>query len=201
MVDSLAVFSEDAVAYSFFKQFGADGKLFFKFHHNLSPRSGRNWSYFCSPEIDVIQVRNDGQLIAYELKGARQHKGGTADYLAFYDAIGQAVGYLDLPRAYENNQRVFRGGAFDLVYIVCARGTSEVDEGERRVLGTVPVGAMLALPDGRFITVKDAPRNPIQDPSAKAHFLENLNTLSKHTTVSRIFQRIDGVGQHWFASR
>jgi len=57
---------------------------------------------------------------------------------------------------------------------------------------------MLALPDGKFVTIKEAPPNPIQSLEAKEHFLQNLETLEKHTTSSRIFHRIEAAGEQWF---
>lgn len=199
MFENPILCSEDAVSFAFAKAFGTQGQLFFKFHHNLSLRYGRNWYYYCAPEVDVIEVRDDGRVIAYELKGARRHATGVADYPAIHDAIGQAIAYLDLPWIFESNQRLFEGGAFDSVYVVCAREKPDVDEGEKRILSTVPIGAMLALPDGQFVTIKEAPPNPIQNTLAKKHFLENLDTLGKHTTNSRIFRRIATAGEAWFA--
>jgi hypothetical protein len=75
------IFTENSVAYALRKhRADSSGQLFFKFHHNLSSRGGRTWYYYCAPEVDVIEVGNQGQLIAYELKGVRRHRSGT-DYL------------------------------------------------------------------------------------------------------------------------
>jgi hypothetical protein len=195
-------FTEDAVTYALHRSFGTDSRLFFKFHHNLTLQDKRNrsWYFYCAPEVDVIEVRGDGHVIAYELKGARRHHSGIPDYPAIYDAIGQAIAYLDLPWVYEGDTRKFDGGVFDEVYVVCARENSTVGESELRILSTVPVGAMLALPDGRFVTIKPAPQNPIQDVRAKEFFLQHLDCMEKHTNVSRIFRRIAAAGEEWFAA-
>lgn len=195
--DRLTIFTENTVAYSLHKYCDARSKLFFKFHHNMRMHQDRTWFYYCAPEVDVIEVRSDGQLVAYELKGVRQHRSG-ADYPAFYDAIGQAIAYLDLPWIYKDDQRMFDGGAFDSVYIVCARETSKVDDSETRILANVPIGGMIALPNGQLFTVKEAPRNPIQNARAKEHFLQNLSSLNKHTTDSRIYRSIAEAGDRWF---
>jgi hypothetical protein len=197
MADSLPIFTENTVAYSLHKRCDAKSRLFFKFHHNMRIHRDRTWFYYCAPEVDVIEVRSDGQLVAYELKGVRHHRSG-ADYPAYNDAIGQGIAYLDLPWIYEDDQRKFDGGAFDSVYIVCARETSKVDDSETRILATVPIGGMIALPDGQLFTVKEAPRNPIQNTRAKEHFLQNLNSLDKHTTDSRIYRTIAEAGDKWF---
>lgn len=88
---------------------------------------------------------------------------GDADYPAFYDAIGQAIVYLDLPWIHEDGERRFEGGAFASVYVVCARETCKIDDSERRILSTVPLGAIVALPNGEFVTIKDESRieNPV----------------------------------------
>lgn len=190
------------MTYALHRSFGVESRLFFKFHHNLSlqERKSRNWYFYCAREIDLIEVRGDGRVIAYELKGARHHRSGTPDYPAIYDAIGRAIGYLDLPWVYESDRRKFGGGVFDEVYVVCARGDSTVDESELRILSTLPVGARLALPDGRFVTIKPAPQNPIQDVRAKEFFLQRLDCMEKHTNVSRVFRRIASASEEWFAA-
>ena len=43
----------------------------------------------------------------------------------------------------------------------------------------MPLGAMLALPSGEFVTIKDAPPDPLQDIRAKEHFLQNLDSLKQ----------------------
>jgi len=69
------LFSEDAITYSLFKNYILkNSKVFFKFAHNINIKAPRGWDYRCSPEIDVIEVRGDGIVIAYELKGVRRYK-------------------------------------------------------------------------------------------------------------------------------
>lgn len=195
------IFTENAVAYSLYKHLynhsGPESRFFFKFQHNRTLRESRPWYYYCAPDIDVIEIRQDEKLIAYELKGARKHHSGIPDSPPLSDAIGQAIAYLDLPWIYENDHRKFVGGAFDQVYIVCARATAAIDDSEPRILDTVPLGAMLALPDGQFVTIKEAPHNPIQDIRAKDHLLQNVNSLEKHTLASRIGRSILADGEKY----
>ncbi|MBF6570967.1 MAG: hypothetical protein IVW54_19045 [Candidatus Binataceae bacterium] len=200
MSENVRLFNEDAVAYALHgKCVASDSQVFLQFHHNLKiARSDRGWYYWCAPELDLIEVRPDGRVVGYELKGARQHKSGLPDFPAMYDGIGQAVAYLDLPTICEGQRRLFEGGVFDGVYLVCARERAKIDESERRVLGVVPIGGMLALPDGQFETVKEAPQNPIQNVGAKKHFLQNLDSLEKHGNSGRIFRRIKERGEAYF---
>jgi hypothetical protein len=196
------VYSEDAVAFALYKQcIAGNSQMFFKFHHNLSFRVDREWYYYCSPEVDVIEVRNDGSIVGYELKGSRKHKSGLPDFPDVFEAMGQALAYLDLPGVHEKSGRsLFVGGIFDFVNVVCARPTPDLDAREMRCLSIVPIGAMLALPDGQVLTLKEAPPNPFRNLQAKEHFLRNLNTLEKHTTRSKIFRRIESAGESWFAA-
>ena len=96
-----------------------------------------------------------------------------------------------------NDHPKFTGGAFDQVYVVCARAAATIDASEPRILDTVPLGAMIALPDGQFVTIKEAPHNPIQDIRAKDHLLQNLNSLEKHTITSRIGRSISAAGKEY----
>ena len=84
-----------------YKHSGPDSKFFFKFQNNLTRRENRPWYYYCAPDIDVIEIRQDGKLIAYELKDARKHRSGIPDSPPLSDAIGQAIAYLDLPWIYD----------------------------------------------------------------------------------------------------
>jgi len=202
MMENQETFTEDAVAYSLYRHcLTAGSSLLFKLHHNRKARSNRDWFYYCAPEIDIIEVRTDNVVIAYELKGVRKHRTGLGDFPTLFDAMGQALAYLNLPGVHDMDGRpIFEGGVFDFVYAVCARSTSDVDSGEQRTLNLLPIGAMLALPDGRFVMVREAPVNPHQNLQAKEHFLQNLKTLEKHTITSRIFQRIRVAGEQWFSS-
>ena len=196
MNETPIIFTEDAVAYSLFKhRLDSNSRLFFKFNHNMSIRRGRPWFYYCAPDVDVIEVTPDHTVIAYELKGSRMRRTALVDFPAIHDPIGQAVAYLDLPRIYQGERRLFEGGVFDHVYAVCARDRDAIDSGERKLYEFVPIGLMLALPDGRFATIKEAPKNPNQNPSAKAHFLRNLDTLDNHEVHSRIFRSIKQAGE------
>jgi hypothetical protein len=193
------IFTENAVAYSLYKHLykhsGPESRFFFKFQDNLTLRENRPWYYYCAPDIDVIEIRQDEKLIAYELKGERKHRRNPP----LSDAIGQAIAYLDLPwiKEKENDHGKFKGGAFDRVYIVCARRTAAIDASEARILDTVPLGAMLALPDGQFVTIKEARHNPNQDIRAKDHVLQNVNSLEKHTLGSKIGRSISAAGKEY----
>lgn len=193
------IFNEDAVCYEFYKHYVAqDSEVFFKFLHNMSPKTPKGWDYWCAPEVDIIEVKNDKTIIAYELKGAQRHKGTEINWPGFYDGLGQALAYLDLPKIVENSKFRSTGGAFDFVYLVHARPTATFEEYERKIFNLSPVGFIIVLPDGKVIKVHDAKPNPLRDEETKQHFLNNLHTLEKHSAKSKIFRKINEKGEEYF---
>lgn len=195
------IFNEDAVCYAFYKNYIAqDSEVFFKFLHNMSFKTPKGWDYWCAPEIDVIEVKNDKTIIAYELKGARKYKDNSEDknWPGFYDGLGQALAYLGLPKIVENSKFKPVGGAFDFVYLVHARPEAKFEEYEQKIFGLLPIGFIIALPDGKFVKVHDAKPNPLRDEEMRRHFLDNLHTLEKHSINSKIFGRIKHQGGMYF---
>ena len=197
--NSEKIFSEDVLAYALYKQCAARGsKMFLQLKHNLSPTDRRSWSYWFAPDVDVLEIRSDNTIVAYELKGARKHK-SEIGWPGYYDGLNQALAYLNLPIVWENDHPKFKGGAFDYVYLVHARPKLELSDNERRVLSLVPmIGFGVMLLDGTFKSILGPTENPISDKEAKSHFLANLDTLDNFSTSSRTFRRVKGVGESYF---
>lgn len=193
------VFNEDAVCYAFYKNYiPQNSRVFFKLAHNIAVKNPRGWDYWCAPEIDVIEITNDNRVIGYELKGARKHKNGEASWPGFYDGLGQALAYLNLPRIWQNNRFLFDGGVFDFVYLVHARSESRIEEDEIKILDLTPIGFISVAPDGIYVKLKEALTNPLKSDEAKQHFLNNLATLEKHSIKGRIFRGIEQKGKTYF---
>ena len=196
------IFNEDAVCYAFYKNYIAqDSEVFFKLLHNMSFKAPKGWDYWCAPEVDVIEVKKDKTIIAYELKGARKYKENSTDknWPGFYDGLGQALAYLDLPKIAENSEFRSAGGAFDFVYLVHARPQAKFEEYEQKIFNLLPIGFIIALPDGKFVKVYEAKPNPLLGKGTKRHFLDNLHTLEKHSTNSKIFRKICQKGEDYFS--
>lgn len=194
------IFNEDAACFAFYKNYIAkDSEVFFKFLHNMSPKAPKGWDYWCAPEVDVIEIKNDKTVVAYELKGARKHKGTEINWPGFYDGLGQALAYLDLPKIVENGKFRSMGGAFDFVYLVHTRPTVTFEEYEQNIFNLLPIGFIIVLPDGKVIKVHDAKLNPLRDEEIKQHFLNNLHTLEKHSARSKIFRKISQKGEAYFS--
>src|SRR5260370_29948810 len=165
MNETPIIFTEDAVAYSLFKhRLDSNSRLFFKFNHNMSIRRRRPWFYYCAPDVDVIEVTPDHTVIAYELKGSRMRRTVLVDFPAIHDPIGQAVAYLDLPRIYQGERRLFLGGGFDHVYAVCAKNPDAVDFGERKLYQFVSSRLQAPPPDGPFPSPQKNPEEPNTKP-------------------------------------
>lgn len=193
------LFNEDAVCYALYKNYIAqDSKVFFKFLHNMSPKTPKGWDYWCAPEVDVIEIKNNKTIIAYELKGAQQYKKTETNWPGFYNGLGQALAYLDLPKIWQDGKFKTGGGAFDFVYLVHARPDEKFEEYERKIFDLLPIGFIIVLPDGKAIKVHDAKPNPLRDEEVKQHFLNNLGTLEKHSINGRIFRKITQKGEEYF---
>jgi hypothetical protein len=137
--------TEDEITWDLYLDRKAKGsKLFFKVKHNVS--TVRDWSYVCAPDVDLLEVRVDNTLIAYEIKGQRKGRKGEVGWPALHDGLGQALAYLLLPVVYSSSRKMalFDGGAFDYVYLVNARPETEVRESAARVLQLTPLGYITA---------------------------------------------------------
>ena len=196
------VFNEDVITYGLWKfHISQESRVFFKVLHNLDIRTGRSWSYWCAPEVDVIEITKNNEITAYEIKGVRKRK-NSLKWPSFYEGIGQTLAYLNLPYVSEEEPKTFdkfSGGAFDFVYLVLARDKIEFKEYEKRIFHLLPIGVIFAIPNGEFKIVKNAPHNPIQSKEAKGHFLNNLDTLKKFSTNGKIFRTIKKKGQKYFS--
>jgi hypothetical protein len=203
MMKGKSKFNENVITYALYKNYiSKESKVFFKVSHNF--KQERNWSYWCAPEVDVIEVKKDDLIIAYEIKGIRKGRGNAPEWPAFYDGIGQALAYLNLPYIGEESSTSFDrfgGGAFDFVYLVYPRDKIEnFPAYEKRIFNLLPIGVILVTPEGRFEKVKEAFQNPLQSREAKKHFLENLDTLEKFSVNSRVFKNIREEGEKYFSN-
>lgn len=185
-------------------------RVFFKVFHNMS--LDRGWHFYCAPDMDLVEVRTDNTIVAYEVKGQREGKNGY-DWPACHDGLDQALMYLTLPRVTNETtqHRMFGGGVPDFVYLVHPLPFQDsVDPLDLKVISLTPVGFIGVLPLSidrnhknssldlgevfasqldKVIEVVPAKRNALQDARAKTFFLENLASLKSFGEESRIFSR------------
>ncbi len=198
-------------------------RVFFKVSHNMS--LDRGWNFWCAPDMDLVEIRNDNTIVAYEFKGQRKGKNGY-DWPACHDGLDQALKYLVLPRV--TNQAtvlpMFNGGVPDLVYLVHpVPSLDSLDPLDLKVISLTPIGFMGILPlstdrinksrnldPGEAFAseldkvVEFAPpqQNPLQDTRAKTFFLDNLASLRNFGETGRTFSRrikraaLDYLGAH-----
>ncbi|MCK4403656.1 MAG: hypothetical protein KAW02_01075 [candidate division Zixibacteria bacterium] len=193
-------FGEKVVTYALCKKCVEKGsKVFIRFSHNLTIKQDRDWDYWTGTDIDFLEITKERIIIGYEIKGMKKYK-GRYEPSRLYEGLDQTMGYLNLPFVKQkgNSKLKFDGGAFDFVYLVHARNEVEFLECEKRIFDIVPIGFIIATPDGKFEIVKKASKNPIQSKEAKQHFLNNLDSLKKFSLKSKIFKKIQEIGKCYF---
>lgn len=193
-------FSEKVITYALWKKCVEKGsEVFIRFSHNLTVKQGRDWDYWTGTDIDLLEITKERTIIGYEIKGMKKNK-GRYEPPRLYEGLDQAMGYLNLPFVIQkaNSKLRFEGGVLDSVYLVHARNEAEVPEYERRIFDLVPIGLIIATPDGKLEIVEKASKNPVQSKEAKQHFLNNLDSLVKFSSKSKIFKKIQAEGKSYF---
>lgn len=184
-------------------------RVFFKISHNMS--LNRGWHFYCAPDMDLVEVRPDNTIVAYEVKGQRRRK-DSYDWPALQDGLNQALRYLIMPKVTNHSPFIgmFKGGIPDLVYLVHPIPSHKsLDPLDLKVISLTPVGFIGIMPVSidrkeihaldvreqlraqldKVIEVVLARQNPLQDARAKAFFLDNLASLEKFGEESKIFNR------------
>ncbi len=196
------MFNEKVIQYILKKCIKQNSKVFVNISHNWTVTENRNWCYYTGTDIDFLEITNEDEIIAYEIKGMRKYKGKRNDEPPrLYEGLDQTLGYLNLPYVMEDmsGQSKFNGGAFDFIYLVHARKEIDFSEYEKRVFDLVPIGFIIFTPDGKFEIVKEAIKNPLQIKEAKDHLLNHLDTLKNFSIESKIFKRIREEGERYLS--
>lgn len=130
-----------------------------------------------SPDIDLLEVRQDGLVVGYELKGYLG-TGRDTDAPAYYAGLDQALAYLVNPVSSPLSESL-AGGIFDHVYLVHPAG-SGVEVLADLVQRCTPVGLVIVDRNGTREVVKPKV-NPYLNPDLKAYFLAHLDAFSAYT--------------------
>jgi hypothetical protein len=192
--------TENIVLYFLYCQAKKRGsKVFFKIKHTLSLEriSGRSpitWFYF-APDVDMLEITPDNEIIGYETKGQRKGKTGYK-WPSLYQGLDEALFYLRLPYI---RPRELEGGVIDKVFVVHAHPSPEkIEKDEKlglRIYELTPIGFICVMPQGKIIKLVEAKNNPLLDRDAKTFFLQNLDTLENFSENSRTFRQIRERGE------
>ena len=165
--------------------------VFLAMHHVLRRNNGSRifqkvresrdvggYRYFSfSPDIDLLEVRQSGAVVGYELKGYRR-SGKSMAPPSHYEGIDQALAVLKNPVRSPWSQS-FAGSVFDHSYIVHPDG-SQIDTLADLLEACTPLGLVVVDHRGTREVVKPKP-NPFLDQDLKSYFTSRLDTLEAYT--------------------
>ena len=135
------------------------------------------YQYFSfSPDIDLLEVRRNGMIVAYELKGYRK-AGKTMKAPTFYEGIDQALAMLKNPVSSPLSES-FAGSVFDLCYLVHPDG-SHVEVLADLLQLCTPLGLIVVDHDGTREVVKPK-ANPFLDQGLKTYFMSRMDALESY---------------------
>ena len=138
------------------------------------------YRYFSfSPDIDLLEVRPNGKVVGYELKGYLK-SGRSWNPPSYYAGIDQALAMLKNPIRSPVSDS-FAGSVFDEVYIVHPEGSNIERLADLLQLCT-PLGLVVVNHRGTKEIVKPKP-NPFLSQDMKDHFLARLETLETYTRI------------------
>ena len=138
------------------------------------------YRYFSfSPDIDLLEVRPNGKVVGYELKGYLK-SGRYWNPPSYYEGIDQALAMLKNPIRSPVSDS-FAGSVFDEVYIVHPEG-SDIEELTDLLQLCTPLGLVVVNHQGTKEIVKPRP-NPFLSQDMKEHFLARLETLETYTRI------------------
>lgn len=176
--------TEDAVFVMtlFMLQQRGQTKHIFKAVRQSKDIGGSDYFIF-APDIDLLEVRNDGSVVGYELKGIQKAKRTTKDVM-FYQGLDQALSYLANPMYSPISDKVPpEASIFDYVYLVqpSPDPTGEVHRGAfaRLVDSCTPVGLVYVSHNRWQEAVRPKP-NPHVNQELKSLFLHHLGAFTQY---------------------
>lgn len=151
-------------------------RIFQKVRESRDVGGHRYFSF--SPDIDLLEVRQNETVVGYELKGYRK-SGKTMKPPSHYEGVDQALAILKNP-VRSPLSGSFAGSVFDFSYIVHPDGSQVEDLADLLQLCT-PLGLIIVDHRGTREVVKPK-RNPFVDQDMKSCFLSKLEALEAYTS-------------------
>ena len=169
--------TEDAVFLSMYNILRQRGSRIFQKVRESSDVGGYRYFHF-SPDIDLLEVRQDNTVVGYELKGERR-RAKQIEPPMFYEGIDQGLAYLVNPTRSPSSSS-FAGSIFDHVYVVHPDG-SQVEKMADLLQRCTPLGLVVVSRERTTEIVKPKP-NPYMSADLKSHFLSRLDAFETYTT-------------------
>lgn len=173
-------------------------RVYFNVKHTISSEtifSSTPKVLFFAPDIDMLEITSDNEIIGYEAKG-QQKRGKGYEQPAFYDGLGQALFYLKLPHIHGGKQN---GGAFDKVFVVHACQEPEsIKRDEQlglKIYEITPIGFICVTPQGETIKLVEAKKNPLFSKDVKNFLPQNIGRLEKFSETGKTFWGIREAGE------
>lgn len=131
--------------------------------------------FFFSPDVDLLEVRPNGLVIGYELKGLRRARPGHTPP-PYYAGVDEALALLVNPCASPLASSTFVGSVFDHVYVVHpAEGDYCGLDSLKDVLGLcTPIG-LAAVSHSGVREILQPKKNPFLNQDIKKLFLKHLD--------------------------
>ncbi len=136
-----------------------------------------------SPDIDLLEVRRDSSVVAYELKGVQ----GAQKSVTYYEGLGQALSYLVNPVSSPlSHTAPSTASVFDYVYLVHPdqeyADTVVRDAFVKLVHNFTPVG-LIYLDHDRWKEIVPAKPNPFLNKDLQALFLQHLGAFETYREI------------------
>ena len=137
---------------------------------------GYRYFYF-SPDIDLLEIRKNGIIVGYELKGYRK-SGRSQNPPSLYEGLDEALFYLINPVGTPLTESTFAGSIFDYVYLAYPQlGAYRCMESVANLINLcTPLGLIHVDYDGTKEIVKPK-KNPFVKEDMKQLFLKNLDAF------------------------
>lgn len=138
---------------------------------------GGNRYFYFSPDIDLLEIRSNGIIIGYELKGYRK-SGRSQTSPSLHEGIDQALFYLINPVSTPVSESTFTGSIFDYVYLVHPQLSyySRIESVANLVNLCTPLGLIYVDYSGPKEIVKPK-KNPFVKEDVKQLFLHHLESF------------------------
>ncbi len=152
-------------------------EIFQKVRASKNVGAYRNFRF--SPDIDMLEVRNNGTVVGYELKGYRKARREMRPPM-YYEGVDQALAMLKNPVGAPLSGS-FAGSVFDYIYLVHPEGSDINQLGDLLQMCT-PLGLIVMNHNGTREVVKPKP-NPFLNKELKSLFISRLDTLDAYRQI------------------